>query len=160
MNTGDFDLEDFLPFLLNRAAEATSRSFADIYKTRYGMTRGQWRVLANLGRYGRLTATEICRRGQVEKTKVSRAVQALEAKGWLKRESLPHDRRSEILSLTGAGRAVFDALGHEAQAYDDALRARLGPEATAAMTELLRRLGDEAGAPVAPCTAPVATKSS
>lgn len=143
MSTDDFDLERFLPFLLNRAAETASKSFSDIYKHRYGMTRGQWRVIANLGCYGPLTATEICRRGSVEKTKVSRAVHALEQKGWLTRESLAEDRRSEALSLTEAGQQVFRELGAAGEHYDAALRDRLGAEATDAVIRALQLLGDE-----------------
>lgn len=140
MQDEPFELETFLPFLLNQAAEATSNAFSDIYKSRYGMTRGQWRVLANLGRFGAMTATDICRRGQLEKTKVSRAVHALEQKGWLKRESLKTDRRSEILALTDAGQQVFAALGQEAQAYDSALRDKLGAADAEQAIRILRRL--------------------
>ncbi len=35
---GDFDLQDFLPYLLNQAAEATSRGFQATYRARYGLT--------------------------------------------------------------------------------------------------------------------------
>ena len=80
--TQDFDLEGFLPYLLNQAAEATSKSFHDTYKAAYGMTRTQWRVLANLGKFGSMTARDICTISHIEKTKVSRAVAALEAEGW------------------------------------------------------------------------------
>ncbi|MGC9368085.1 MAG: MarR family winged helix-turn-helix transcriptional regulator [Paracoccaceae bacterium] len=143
MVSRDFDLETFLPFLLNQAAETTSHGFAEIYQNRYGMTRGQWRVMANLGRFGPMTATEICRRGQLEKTKVSRAVHALEKKDWLSRKSLETDRRSECLSLTEAGRAVFEDMGQAALDYDRALRARLGDAAVEEAIALLRRLGPE-----------------
>ena len=153
MESRDFDLETFLPFLLNQAAEATSHAFAEIYQKRYGMTRGQWRVMANLGRFGSMTATEICRRGQLEKTKVSRAVHALEKKGWLSRKSLETDRRSECLSLTNAGRTVFDDLGQAALDYDRALRARLGEAAVDEAIALLRRLGPD-GLGKTPAAAP------
>ena len=33
----DFDLQDFLPYLLNQAAEASSLEFQQLYKDRYGM---------------------------------------------------------------------------------------------------------------------------
>ncbi len=135
----DFDLEGFLPYLLNQAAEAASRSFAAVYRAEAGLTRTQWRVLAHLGRFGALTARDICRRSHVEKTKVSRAVAALEAAGLLRRDPAPEDRRAELLSLTGAGRALFRRLGQRALEHDAALRAALGAEA-AVLERLLRRL--------------------
>lgn len=135
----EFDLETFLPYLLNQAAEATSLAFETDYRGEYGLSRAQWRVMANLGRFGAMTASQICRRTHEEKTRVSRSVQALADRGWLRREAVAGDRRSERLSLTAEGRAVFDRLGARAAAFDRALRARLGPEA-AALEGLLRRL--------------------
>ena len=138
--SADFDLETFLPYLLNQAAEATSRSFHASYKSAYGMTRTQWRVLANLGKFGAMTARDICAISHIEKTKVSRAVSALEAEGLLARNPSPQDRRAEILSLTAPGEAVFRDLGQRAIAYDQALRARIGPEIAAQLDSWLRHI--------------------
>ena len=138
--TQDFDLEGFLPYLLNQAAEATSKSFHDTYKAAYGMTRTQWRVLANLGKFGSMTARDICTISHIEKTKVSRAVAALEADGLLSRSISPLDRRAEILCLTERGRVVFADLGQRAIDYDRSLRAKIGPEIAAQLDDLLRRI--------------------
>ena len=35
----DFELQNFLPYLLNQAAEESSLAFQSIYKDRYGMLR-------------------------------------------------------------------------------------------------------------------------
>ena len=45
----EFNLHDFLPYLLNQAAEESSLAFQQIYKGRYGMLRTEWRVLFHLG---------------------------------------------------------------------------------------------------------------
>ncbi|MCA3509308.1 MAG: winged helix-turn-helix transcriptional regulator [Rhodobacter sp.] len=142
----EFDLERFLPYLLNQAAEATSKSFQATYKAAYGMTRTQWRVLANLGKFGAMTARDICAITHVEKTKVSRAVSTLEENGLLSRATSPLDRRAEILSLTDRGREVFADLGQKAIDYDRALRARIGPKIAAQLDERLRRIIARAGA--------------
>ena len=142
----EFDLERFLPYLLNQAAEATSKSFQATYKAAYGMTRTQWRVLANLGKFGAMTARDICAITHVEKTKVSRAVSTLEENGLLSRATSPLDRRAEILSLTDRGREVFADLGQKATDYDRALRARIGPKIAAQLDERLRRIIARAGA--------------
>ena len=136
----DFDLETFLPYLLNQAAEVTSRSFQAIYKAEYGMTRTQWRVLANLGRFGAMTARDICAISHIEKTNVSRAVAGLEADSFLARETNPSDRRVEILSLTHRGLEVFRDLGARALVYDSQLRSQLGEQHAEQLDTLLRRL--------------------
>jgi DNA-binding MarR family transcriptional regulator len=136
----DFDLDEFLPYLLNQAAEVTTQNFQAVYKAEYGMTRTQWRVMANLGKHGTMTASEICRLTYIEKTKMSRAVQVLEEKGFLSRSMIAGDRRSERLSLTPVGKATFRALGQKANAFDLELRKRLGSDVSDRLEKVLRQL--------------------
>jgi DNA-binding MarR family transcriptional regulator len=135
-----FDLQDFLPYLLNQAAEATSRGFQATYRDQYGLTRTQWRVMANLGRFGAMTARDICRISHIDKTKVSRAVAGMEAEGLLSRATSDQDRRAENLSLTPKGHAVFAEIGQRALAFDADLRQQLGPKAAAQIDTLLREI--------------------
>ena len=114
----DFELKDFMPYLLNQAADATSRRFETYYKSKYGMLRTEWRVIFHLGSYGKMTARDICERARIHKTKVSRAVHSLEAKKYLSRKQLEDDRRHESLELTKAGAKVFDDLLAEARRFD------------------------------------------
>ena len=143
--TNGFDLEEFLPYLLNQAAEATSHGFQAAYRDRYGFTRTQWRVLANLGKFGAMTARDICAISHIEKTKVSRAVAALEQGDMLSRTPSERDRRAEVLSLTPKGAGVFAELGGLAVTFDRQLRDALGQKEADKLVALLRRLG--AGAP-------------
>lgn len=137
-----FDLDLFLPYLLNQAAEATSAAFQVHYRAEYGMTRTQWRVMANLGKHGAMTAVEICRRTFIDKTKISRAVLALESSGMLARGVVAADRRQESLTLTKAGQDAFAVLGQRALAFDRALQDQLGEEKVAALADMLRGLAD------------------
>jgi DNA-binding MarR family transcriptional regulator len=137
---GAFDLERFLPYLLNQAAEFTSKRFEAAYRESYGITRTQWRILAHLGSYGEMTAAAVSRRSHTEKTKLSRAVGTLEAEGLLQREQSPSDRRTERLRLTPAGRAIFDDLTGRAVDFDRELRETLGPERAQQLEDMLRIL--------------------
>ena len=114
----DFKLETFLPYRLNHAAERVSQRFAAQYRDRYRMTRPEWRALAALGSYGRMTATEIGANSSMHKTKVSRAVRALEEKRWLKRSEDVSDRRIEHLELTPAGKRIYGEMVELAHAYE------------------------------------------
>ncbi|SLN16277.1 MarR family protein [Pseudoruegeria aquimaris] len=135
-----FDLQDFLPYLLNQSAEACGLGFQKIYKGRYGILRSEWRVLFHLGRYGSMPAKEIVARARTHKTKISRAVKALEQKRYLKRERDDADRRLEHLALTPAGARVYRDLVEEARRYDAALLARLPPEDAEALRRALKAL--------------------
>lgn len=136
----DFDPQRFLPYLLNQAADTLGLEFQRIYKSRYGLLRTDWRVLFHLGCYGPMTAREICARGRLHKTKVSRAVATLESKRFVVREEVESDRRSATLSLTKAGRAAFQDLSSEAKRFDDKIRRSLPPGDADRLISMLRQL--------------------
>ena len=140
MDKDDFDLRDFLPYALNQAAEATSLGFQARYRQRYGMLRTEWRVLFHLGRYGPMTAKDICARASLHKTKVSRAVGALENKRYLRRETQLSDRRHETLCLTRQGSAVFADLYEAARQYDAQIVAAFTPEERDILRRCLARI--------------------
>ncbi len=138
--TDDFDLRNFLPFLLNQAAEESSLAFQQIYKDRYGMLRTDWRVLFHLGIYGRMTAKEIGESARIHKTKISRAVQRLADRRFLTRTRDETDRRSEHLMLTPAGEAAYRDLQAVAESYDSRLAAHFTTGEAALLRMMLRRL--------------------
>lgn len=140
MDAEHLELESFLPYRLNRLADAVSREFAAIYRERYGLTRPEWRLLATLGQYGTMTATEIGRHSAMHKTKVSRAVSALEKRRWIVRTSNETDRRVEHLKLTAAGGEAYRVLVPLARAFEARLMARIGDAERAAVSSALRLL--------------------
>ena len=137
-----FDLQDFLPYLLNQAADVTSLEFQRYYKARYGMLRTEWRVLFHLGRYGTMTAKQISESARIHKTKVSRAVSALEAKRFLQRERDDADRRVEQLWLSKAGQAAFDDLSAQAAKFDQKFMDRVPEGERDVLRQALRVIAD------------------
>jgi len=140
VKTDDFDVRNFLPYLLNQAAEASSLEFQKVYKDKYGMLRNEWRVLFHLGIYGQLTASEIGTRATMHKTKISRAVQRLAERRYLTRVRATDDRRVEYLSLTQAGQRVYQDLKSIAAEYDAALTDGMSRQEAATLRALLQRL--------------------
>jgi DNA-binding MarR family transcriptional regulator len=120
------DLESFLPYRLNRLADAVSREFSKIYRDRHGLTRPEWRTLATLGQFGAMTATRIGAHSAMHKTKVSRAVSELEKRKWLTRKPDPADRRVEHLALTTAGKKAYGEMVPLAKAYEAGVLRQLG----------------------------------
>jgi DNA-binding MarR family transcriptional regulator len=135
-----FNLPEFLPYLLNQAAEAASREFQAHYRQHYGMLRTEWRVLFHLGLYGDLTARQICDMASLHKTKVSRAVSALEEKRFLTRRPHAADRRVEQLSLTASGQRVFADLSAAAESYEARLISTLPETDIGQLKTVLRAL--------------------
>ena len=138
----EFDLKNFLPYLLNISGEVTSSGFQASYKEEFGMTRTQWRVVFHLGRYGDMTARDICSRARTHKTKVSRAVGALEDMRFLKRQKDQNDRRFETLCLTADGDKAYKTLCGKAGQFDRDLSEKFTPEENAILRRCLRQLAD------------------
>ncbi len=130
-------LETFLPYRLTRLTDAVSRDFSQAYRARLGLTRPEWRTLATIGQYGTMTATEIGTHSSMHKTKVSRAVAALEQRRWLTRKPDPADRRVEQLALSKAGEKAYRDMVPVAHAFENDLLERMKPaERTALMNGL------------------------
>lgn len=123
---GTLALEGFLPYRLARAAEIISRQFATLYRERHGLTRPEWRTLATIGQFNRITATEIGAHSSMHKTKVSRAIRALEERKWITRQVDQTDRRVEHIELTREGRTQYRDLVTLARSYEARLVEMLG----------------------------------
>jgi DNA-binding MarR family transcriptional regulator len=132
------DLEQFLPYRLNRLSATVSQAFRSVYGPYHDLTTPEWRVLATLGQFGESSAKEIGRHSSMHKTKVSRAVRALEERRWLKRRESEEDRREEILSLTVHGRRVYKDIVPKALAFEHRILRELGPEAPSLLATLAR----------------------
>jgi DNA-binding MarR family transcriptional regulator len=133
-------LRDFLPYRLHNAAERVSLAFAEVYKRQEGLSRPEWRVLAILAQLARATATDIGAQANMHKTKVSRAVFALEARKWLARSADDADRRVEWLQLTRIGRSQFAKLSQSARQFERELVGALGGKAIRQLLSALARI--------------------
>ncbi len=113
-------LERFLPYRLNVVGTLGGRALGRIYGERFGIGIPEWRVVAQLGEFGKLTSRDIGELAQMHKTKVSRAVGELEKRGLVSRAENRQDRRESFVALTPAGKRIYDqivplALGFEAR---------------------------------------------
>jgi DNA-binding MarR family transcriptional regulator len=106
-------LENFLPHRLNVLSSLVSQALTRVYG-QYGIGIPEWRVLVSLGQFGVMTGKAIGARTHMHKTKVSRAVAQLERRKYLARRANRSDLREAFLSLTPAGRAVYEELAPRA----------------------------------------------
>lgn len=146
-NDDTFNLQEFLPYLLNQAAETSSLEFQRVYKDRYGMLRTEWRVLFHLGLYGSMTAVDIVNAAQMHKTKISRAVHRLVERRFVRRTRDSADRRVEHLDLTARGRAAYEDLRNVARHYNTSLSAQFDPSDLDVLQKALRLLAQLPGDP-------------
>jgi DNA-binding MarR family transcriptional regulator len=113
-------LEDFLPHRLNVLSSLVSEALTRVYG-RYHIGIPEWRVLVTLGENEVMTAKAIGLRTHMHKTKVSRAVAQLEGRKLLTRRANRADLREAFLTLTPAGRLIYEELAPNALTFMDRL---------------------------------------
>ena len=133
-------LEHFLPYRLNVVASLVSQALSRIYADRYGIGVPEWRVLVTLGQYGMMTGKAIGAHSHMHKTKVSRAVALLEKRKLVTRRANRADLREAFLTLTPAGRAMYDDLAPTALEFARRLSDALDPTDRAAFERSIDRL--------------------
>lgn len=139
----EFDLDRYLPYRLTVIAAQLSTRLSRHYKAQFGISIAEWRILLNLGYSGSGSVRDIEKRVSLEKSKISRAVSRLEARGLLTKSVDDADRRLLKLALTAEGSALLAQLVPIATAYQAKLEAALGGQ-TEALHEALDRLSGHA----------------
>ena len=139
-DTAPLRLEDFLPHRLNVLSSLVSQALTRVYGG-HGINIPEWRVLVSLGQFGVMTGKAIGARTHMHKTKVSRAVAELERRKWLSRRANRSDMREAFLSLTPAGRAVYEELAPRALEFTARLsEAVLSPTDHLAFDRVIKQL--------------------
>ncbi|QQK64422.1 winged helix-turn-helix transcriptional regulator [Cobetia sp. cqz5-12] len=117
----ELDLDQFLPYRLNRLAERTSEAMFARYGERFAINVAEWRLLAWLSRGVPMTAREVSLRTHMDKVRVSRAVKSLESRELILRRPSEQDQRAQLLALTAEGEAMLAELIPEARRFEDEL---------------------------------------
>lgn len=133
-------LEEFLPYRLNVVASLVSQALSRIYAERYGIGVPEWRVLVTLGQYGMMTGKAIGAHSHMHKTKVSRAVALLERRKLLTRRANRADLRESFLTLTPAGRTMYEDLAPIALQFTERLSEVIEAADRAAFDRAIDRL--------------------
>ena len=133
-------LENFLPYQLNVVSSLVSQALSQVYARRYAIGVPEWRVIVTLGQYGVMTAKAIGAHTHMHKTKVSRAVALLEKRRLIARRANRDDKREAFLSLTAAGRTMYEEVAPHALDFARRLTEILTPNDREAFNRALKQL--------------------
>ena len=134
------ELERFLPYRLSVLSNRLSNAIARIYAERFSLGITEWRVMAVLGRYPDLSASEVAQRTAMDKVAVSRAVAGLLAAGRAERRPHEADRRRSVLRLSAEGHRVYEQITPMLLAFEQRLFGRMGTAERDLLFRLLDRL--------------------
>jgi DNA-binding MarR family transcriptional regulator len=137
----DLRLNGFLPYVLANLAERVSAGLSHIYADEYQLTIPEWRVIANLAEHDTLNARQIVEFTTMEKSKVSRAVSNLSARGLVSQQRARGDSRAKDLALTSAGKALYRSIVPRVLAWERELLDELSPGEYRDLMYVLEKLG-------------------
>jgi DNA-binding MarR family transcriptional regulator len=135
-----FELDRFLPYLVNKLASRLSNELAAVYQQRFGITIPEWRVIAHLAANRNVSIREIFDRVAMDKAKVSRAAARLELSGHVKKTVNAADRRLIELQLTAKGQKLFENIEPLALAYEREALSALSPQEAELFRTLIGKL--------------------
>lgn len=103
-------LDDVLLYRLSRLLATAGSMVIRLCEGSFGITRREWRLIARLAQEDGLLSSELAERAQLDRARTSKAITSLVAKKLVRRQVRPGDRRTAVLRLTDAGRALHAAL--------------------------------------------------
>lgn len=106
---GEIGLQQFAPYLMNRIMGRYNASLREDL-AKLGLTTPKMRTLAVLSVVDGLLVGRLAVYAVVEQSTLSRALDALEADGLVRRTPDQEDSRAIRVSITEAGRAAFESL--------------------------------------------------
>jgi DNA-binding MarR family transcriptional regulator len=139
-------LQDYLPYRLSVAANAVSRLISQAYEIQFALNIPQWRLIAVLADEGPLTPQALCGRTIMDKVTVMRAAQTLLRRRLVRRLPNATDGRSHRLSMTAAGRRLYEQIVPLALKYQALLVAGMEASDIARLEQMLKGLEQSATA--------------
>jgi MarR family transcriptional regulator, organic hydroperoxide resistance regulator len=134
-----FDLDQFLPYLINRAGVRLAVNFArDIADT--GVALQEWRVLAVLAAAGEQRLSDLAGLTSIDLSTLSRLVTRMGRQGLVTRLNGNGDRRERRIALTEKGRGRTRAIIPTARRYERLALAGLSAAEEQTLKRLLRRV--------------------
>jgi DNA-binding MarR family transcriptional regulator len=136
-----FELERFLPYRLSLLTNTVSQGIAARYRDEFGISVTEWRILAVLGRFPGLTASEVVARTAMDKVAIHRGVKSLLEKRYLERRTDETDRRRRALHITRPkGQGVIENIIPRARQFERDLLNALTREEAAILQDILDKL--------------------
>ncbi len=120
------------------------RAVVRLCEAEFGISRREWRLLAQLAGHEGLQPSELALRIGLDRARTSRALTGLVQKKLVRRIPRPGDRREVMLQLTDDGRAVHARLLPRVAHINRQLLSVLSQEEAGQLSDLLTRLAVQA----------------
>ena len=135
-------LESHLGFLLRQVSNAVSDDFTRSLQLRRTSV-AEWVLLRRLWDLGQAKPGEMAEALTMTRGAISKIVDKLQSKGWIRSRMNPEDNRAQLLTLTGAGRRVVPELAAIADRNDEKFFACLDGDEKKGIRRLLGKIASQ-----------------
>lgn len=136
----DLPFEQFLTYRLLIVANRLNRQAAQILDAENGLRLPEWRCLALIGCYGKMSLNRISETMAMDPSLTSRSIQGLVEKGHVLTERDGADRRIVYATLTKQGESVYHTTLPVVRRRQMSLLAALSPSDRKAIYRIIDRL--------------------
>src|SRR5579863_1241487 len=134
-------LESHLGYWLRRVSNTVSGEFArSLYARQTSVA--EWVLLRHLYEREQATPGELAEALTMTRGAISKIIDKLQAKGWIRSKVNPEDNRGQLLSLTPVGRRRLPELAQIADQNDEQFFACLDADERSALKTLLAKLAE------------------
>lgn len=134
-----FDLEKFLPYLVNRAGVRLATNFSGVLKP-LGLNIQEWRVLAALYAHGAQRMSALAELTSIDRTTLSRLTARMEQAGLVQRARADADGREVRVVMSAKGQEVAKELLPHAWRYEQVATAGLDASEVDALKTMLSKV--------------------
>lgn len=139
------NLDDAIGFLINNTGRSLTRLLTSQF-SHLDVTPEQWSVLKRLEEEDGITLKELSKRVGKDQANVTRISDLLERKGYLLRKPNPEDKRSSLVCLTDAGRAITNQLIPIDESVHEMALKGISEQEIQCLKQLLARIRENVGA--------------
>jgi MarR family transcriptional regulator, organic hydroperoxide resistance regulator len=139
-NSDKLDLDDYLPYLVNRVGTIIADQWGGEQLAPFRLSIAMWRVMAVLASEGGQRQIDLADRTSIEVSTLSRLVSRLVRMGIASRTRSASSTREVVVKLTAKGKAQVARLVPLARDYEAAAIAGVRPEELATVKNALRRM--------------------
>lgn len=123
---GALALSDFVTYRITRLHAQLNAQASAILRDNGGLTLAQYRILALVANFGPASSAVLTRNSNFDKGQFSRKLRTLVERGLVHTAPDPGDQRVQLLSLSAAGRRMYDRVAPLMLERQNHLRAALG----------------------------------
>lgn len=116
------------------------RNYAEKLLNPYDLTTEQFHILKSASVGAGISQSQLCLSVGKKPANITRILDRLEKKGWMKRQPNPADRRSSLVSLTAEGERIIAEVSKEFESYASWFVEGIGEEEERVFRRVLEKI--------------------